>query len=763
MCTIKLLRPFKLRNYGATSFLLSFVLLFPTLLIVAQSVAAATLDFKHHFRGPGNLKTGDLYALVVGLSKYKDPRVPKLDLSDQDAKAFGDFLKTQNEIFGETRVTYLLNEKATKLEIEKYLYYTLPKAGKDDTIILFFSGHGAFDPIRPTEFLFLPYDTEIEYLGTTSVKMSGLEFLKGVNAERVLIIADACYAGGFSQMKPKSVVPPMELFLQEVRNSSGRVVMTSAKPEQLSWEAPNSKNSIFTKNLLEGLKGKADRDRDGIVTLNEAYEYAYSKTKEETSGHQHPQFEGKVVGAFPLSFVGPRLSPAEMKKRIFKAAESGNLSIFEQFVGRVDVDSRNDANDTPLIIASRNGHVQVVKMLLSAGADPDASNHSRATALSNASENGHLDVIKLLLDAGANIHTKNADGMTPLALAAANGHTKAVELLLLRGADLKARTEKGDTALSLAAAGGHLETVKLLVRWSADFRAEEVNANGAILQAARHGHGDVVKTLLVKTRGIKLKSERLLEHQLFLGILRGDAKNVAEAVQAGADLSCEAESGDTALTLAAALGYKDLVKFLLNREGPIMKIDPSALMFAARNGHTEIISSLLAAGLNVNSVDKDGATALMMCSERGHVEAARQLLFGGANVNASAKNGTTALMKAAENGNTEILRLLISYEADVNATDREGNTALMLASAKGHLDAVKILCAKDIKINAKNNQQRTALMAAVRNGHTAIIKYLLTKGSDVLAEDWEGKTALMLATERDRPDIVQLLKSRITN
>jgi len=176
------------------------------------------------------LRTGDLYALVVGVSKYRDSRVPALDLAIQDAMDFAEFLRTQDKVFRNTAVTLLTNEKATKAEIEKYLYYTLPKAGKDDTIILFLSGHGGFDPIRPKDFLFLPYDSESEYLGTTGVKLSGLDFLQGVNAERVLVISDACRVEvGPNGMRPKSVEPSVELFMREARSSTGTVVINSAK------------------------------------------------------------------------------------------------------------------------------------------------------------------------------------------------------------------------------------------------------------------------------------------------------------------------------------------------------------------------------------------------------------------------------------------------------------------------------------------------------------------------------------------------------
>ena len=371
----------------AAAFLMALILFYP----LSPSANAAALgksgagDSKQPVPTALPLRTGDLYALVVGVSKYRDPKIPKLGLSDKDAKAFGDFLKSQNSIFKETQVTSLLNEKATKAEVEKYLYYTLPKAGKEDTIILFFSGHGAFDPIRPTEFLFLPYDAETEYLSTSGVKMSGLDFLKGVSAERVLVVSDACYAGGFSEMKPKSIAPSVDLFLQEFRNSSGRAIITSSKDKQISWEVPELKNSVFTHYLLEGLRGKADKDHDGVVTVNEAYEYAYLRTKDQTEGRQHPQIEGKMVGAFPLSFVGLRLPPSELRKKVFEAAASGNIAHLEQFMASgADVNVRDEENDTPLIVGSRSGHAEIVRFLMARGADLEAANNSRTTALSAA-------------------------------------------------------------------------------------------------------------------------------------------------------------------------------------------------------------------------------------------------------------------------------------------------------------------------------------------------------------------------------------------
>lgn len=742
---------------------MALIITFPSGTFAAGATNPGSADARQQARPSASLKTGDLYAIIVGVSKYRDSKIPRLELSDKDARAFGDFLKSQNEIFKETNVTYLLNEKATKLEVEKQLYYSLPKAGKEDTIILFFSGHGAFDPIRPTEFLFLPYDTEPDYIGTTGVKMSGLEFLKGVNAERVLIIADACYAGGFSQMKAKSVQPSVEMFLHEVRNSSGRAIITSGTEKQLSWEAPNAKNSVFTHNLLEGLKGKADKDKDGIVSLDEAYQYAYAKTKEETGGRQHPQKEEKIVGAFPLSFVGPRVPQGQLKKTFLKAAESGETAVFQQVLPRADIEARDDDNNTPLILAATGGHVNIVKALLEKRADVEATNHSRAAALSCAAEKGHAEIVQSLLAAGAQVNVKNADGMTPLALAAGSGHLKVAEMLLEEGADLKSRTNDGDTALSLAAAQGHVDMVKLLMKWGEGAKGADFNAEGALTLAARSGRAEIVKLLIPKAGGVRLRNCGHYERRLMLGVLRGDLKAVKETTGRAASVECRTQGGDTPLALASALGNKEIVKHLLSKGANVdarMEDGSTALMAAAKNGHTDVATQLISAGADVNASDKDGNTVLALCAAKGQFEPIKVLLSKACLLTGTNGSGVTALHAAARAGHTEVVRQLIAGGADVNVRDKDGDTPLMQAAAARHLEVVKLLASKDAELNAKNNQRRTALIIAATNGHKAVVKFLLSRGADAAVEDWEGKTALNLASEKSLEEVVEVLKSQ---
>ena len=106
--------------------------------------------------GTATVGKGDLYALVVGIASYRDPRVPKLKVSDNDARAFVDFLQTQSRLFRNVHVKLMVNEQATKVEVEKYLNYDLPKAGKDDTVMIYFSGHGSDDTVRPENTIFSP-------------------------------------------------------------------------------------------------------------------------------------------------------------------------------------------------------------------------------------------------------------------------------------------------------------------------------------------------------------------------------------------------------------------------------------------------------------------------------------------------------------------------------------------------------------------------------------------------------------------------------
>jgi len=184
----------------------------------------------------------------------------------------------------------------------------------------------------------------------------------------------------------------------------------------------------------------------------------------------------------------------------------------------------------------------------------------------------------------------------------------------------------------------------------------------------------------------------------------------------------------------------------------------TALIYAAKNGHTDIVQLLLQEYANVNMQNNDSYTALTFAAQNGHTDIVRLLLDKDANVNIQGnKYGNTALISAAHNGHTDIVRLLIQKSANVDMQSNNRNTALIFAAYHGHTDIVRLLLQENANINMQNNNGCTALIFAAYRGHTDIVRLLLQKHADVNIQNNNRNTALMLARANNHTDIVQLL------
>lgn len=725
-------------------------------------------------------KNGELFALVVGISKYMDRKEPHRKIRDLtraaiDAQDFAEFLKQQEDAFEKLHVTLLVNEQATRAAVETELKYKLRKAGKDDTIIIFLSGHGAPDPFNPEDFYFVTYDADPEYLGATAVQMSGLAFTRSYESQRVLLIADACHAGGFSlQPRTKSldIGPALTRFAREIRESSGTATIMSSKPGQTSLEQEGLRNSVFTHFLLEGLRGKADKDGDSIVSLEEAYQYAYRRTHRATDGNQSPQKDaGSLVGLFPLSYVGPRLSRTELQRHLLHAAEAGNAGkVMELLEDGVPVDSRNRQNDTPLLLALRKGHKKVVHLLLQRRASVNARNNEGYTALIYAAEQGDSEVVESLLEHGAEIDAEDARGEKALTRAARNGHLGTVRLLLERGANIRARTGTGNTALSLAAQNAHLEIVRLLLQKGAPVDGYDHKKRTALTLAARNGHPDVVKLLLASgadpltsTGESADKRASSAEHDFFKAVLLGDAPKVTELLEKDPALArARTNGGDTALLLASCLGHAAVVEKLLQKGAEVdftNKYHATPLMWASYNGKPDVVEKLLAHGTKVNALDKMGAAAVVYAADAGHQKIVEILAAKGADLQARGQQGT-ALALAAKNGHPGVVQFLLDKGVEVDSTGELGATALILAATNGHSKIVNLLLAKGAKVNTKSDDGSTALIRAAGNGHLGVVQVLVAAGADVNLKNDRALTALILAAKNGHAGVVNLLLAR---
>ncbi len=377
------------------------------------------------------------------------------------------------------------------------------------------------------------------------------------------------------------------------------------------------------------------------------------------------------------------------------AAHDGDLRLVEAFVAvgmDVNVQNEDQHYDTALMRAAQQGHLDVVVLLLGAGADPnlrngrcaghiafpdlviDASRRcNRQTALKWASHAGHLDVVRALVEGGAWAHFHEE-------------HWLYVH-------------EGPDRPLTLAAAGGHLDVVRYLVphvttRLSALSTYGNLVLGGyhALMWASYGGHQAVAAFLLGEGSGTG-SGKFEINPPKPLGAVRGE--------------------GFAPLHFAAIAGQTEMVGWLLERGADI---------------HVRVTEwTVVWIGGEYSTFKHYRASALTLAAGQGHIETLRLLLENWVKTygaDGRDDHGRTTLMYAAAAGDTDTMRDLVQEGAPVNARTHTGATALMFAAHEGHADAVALLLEMEADTTAANNNGDTALSLAQEQGHDAIVAML---------------------------------------
>ncbi len=253
----------------------------------------------------------NIWAVVIGINGYQ--KAPQLKYAVNDAQAFHDYLITKTQIPREN-VTLLLNYEASLSRLRSTLGTEVKnKAGKEDMVILYFAGHGASegDVMSPDgdglEKYLLPFDADLNDLYGSALPMREISYiLQRIRSERIVFIVDSCYSGGSGGRTVKTDGKRANIsdrFLDRMVSGKGTIILTASGANEVSVEKDELRHGVFTYFLLEGLGGKADADRDDLVTVNEAYDYVSKNVPKATGQEQHPVKKGEVEGQLILGIL----------------------------------------------------------------------------------------------------------------------------------------------------------------------------------------------------------------------------------------------------------------------------------------------------------------------------------------------------------------------------------------------------------------------------------------------------------------------------
>ncbi|KAK2157499.1 hypothetical protein LSH36_190g04012 [Paralvinella palmiformis] len=433
---------------------------------------------------------------------------------------------------------------------------------------------------------------------------------------------------------------------------------------------------------------------------------------ELTKNHAHHEFEDTDMMKLLLLYDGDVNLQTKLTQEtpLHYCARAGNADIMIEIVKHIGPSKTQSAVNkqakngwSPLLVASEQGHLDIVKILLKHNARVDVFDEHGKAALHLAGENGHEGVADVLLWHRAFVNAKSKLGVTPLHLAAENGYMKL----------------QGQTPLHLAAENDHSDVVKLFLKHRPEL-VTMANTNGMTCAhiAASKGSVAVVKELMRFNKTVVTT-----------------ARNRT--------------NDSTALHLASAGGHADVVRVLLDAGASATDENATgftALHVAARYGQTEFVREMLS---------KVPAT---VCSEPPHTGATDVTRETGP------EHGFTPLHMAAQSGHEGLVRVLLNYpgvQADaptvvnLHVKDKRGRTGLHLAASNGHLDMVALLLGQGADIDVydkvsspkyETKDGKVPICYAAAFNHAEVLSYLMKKGHDthILMEDKKFTFDLMV-------------------
>ena len=405
------------------------------------------------------------------------------------------------------------------------------------------------------------------------------------------------------------------------------------------------------------------------------------------------------------------------------------------------VELLNAKKQTPLHLATLNGHKQTAQWLISQKANADRKDSFGKTATeyakinklalifeSNSNDNSLLDkqILKQQIQHQLNALTKQASDKESLhyqwpilLIAVTQKQTHLSEHILQSGADPWQTNPAGESAFIIALATEQLELVdKMLNMHPIDTNRSKQSINELFALAIHKNNALLVEKLLVFMKN----DQGYDRHSPLLEAIKADSPKVVEYLL---KQSTEAPTGEM-LHLATASNYIEVVATLLLKNPPI------------------------------NWQDHKGRTALWLAADNSNHELVSLFILFNAEVGITDSSGQTALMRATIKKCIACAKLLLENKADPSKASKTGNTSVMFAAQYSD-EILQLFIHKDIELSKRNNQTLTPLMLAIKKNNIASVRTLLEAGANPKRRNENGQNAFDLA--ENRIEILSLLEN----
>ncbi len=246
-----------------------------------------------HFTSALETGIAKLWVLLIGIDRYQDDTLPSLQYAATDCQGIAAALATATDLFPQKEFLIhhdLVAETPTLENVAASLRRVVTTAKAQDTVLIYFSGHGIVEPISLETVLCLS-DTDCHQLARTGLPIQAvLDLLGNCAAHSQLLWLDACHSGNLNlinnqerrqRIEDRTIFNPTTQLVaslsQRAVKSRGFYALLSCDEGQQSWEFPDLGHGVFSYYLMLGLQGEA-ADAEGIIDADGLYRYVYRQT-----------------------------------------------------------------------------------------------------------------------------------------------------------------------------------------------------------------------------------------------------------------------------------------------------------------------------------------------------------------------------------------------------------------------------------------------------------------------------------------------------